>query len=265
MTIPAGPPDPHPNVLVPVLLTTVVLLHLTGSGELAGADLGWASAPHDPVTTAFGALRAVTAMSCHYLLALQTLAFVGRLLGRAGLVGWAHQLTPPPLRTTSRRLAGIGVTAITTLASPLPRAAADPLPGRAVMHAIDPSTSTAAVSVIAPASAEAQGSDQAGRATGETSGERAGSLEALDRDAAAGTATVRVTAVDTTARHVVGPGDHLWSIAETALVRQLGAPADDASIERYWHQLVLANPQLDDPDLVFPGDVIELPPVRHTG
>jgi nucleoid-associated protein YgaU len=52
----------------------------------------------------------------------------------------------------------------------------------------------------------------------------------------------------------VQPGDHLWNIAERT------APADVAT---YWRRLVELNrPRLadpDNPDLLFPGDVVVLP------
>jgi nucleoid-associated protein YgaU len=34
-----------------------------------------------------------------------------------------------------------------------------------------------------------------------------------------------------------------------------------AEVDGYWLRVVRANPQLGDPDLLFPGDVIVLPPV----
>ena len=64
--------------------------------------------------------------------------------------------------------------------------------------------------------------------------------------------------------HTVVSGDHLWSIAEATLIDRGGEP-DLAAIGRYWTQLRLANPQFEDPDLLFPGDVVVLPPTSHTG
>ena len=65
--------------------------------------------------------------------------------------------------------------------------------------------------------------------------------------------------------YVVGPGDNLWVIA----ARQLAAPGRSvaavpaAEIAPYWHGLIERNgPHLrsGDPNLIFPGEVIELPP-----
>ncbi len=48
-------------------------------------------------------------------------------------------------------------------------------------------------------------------------------------------------------RYVVAPGDTLWSIA----ARYLRAPW-------YWRQLWQANPEIDHPDRIYPGDVLVL-------
>lgn len=57
---------------------------------------------------------------------------------------------------------------------------------------------------------------------------------------------------------VVVPGDHLWRISEQHL-----DSADSAlEVAPYWHQVIEVNtPRLrsGDPDLIFPGEVIELP------
>lgn len=57
---------------------------------------------------------------------------------------------------------------------------------------------------------------------------------------------------------VVVPGDHLWKISEHHL-----DSADSAlEVAPYWRQVIEVNtPRLrsGDPDLIFPGEVIELP------
>ena len=58
---------------------------------------------------------------------------------------------------------------------------------------------------------------------------------------------------------VVAPGDHLWSIAERELAARLGRPPSDAEIVPYWVEVIALNPDLPDPDLVFPGMEIRLP------
>jgi hypothetical protein len=55
-------------------------------------------------------------------------------------------------------------------------------------------------------------------------------------------------------------GDSLWSIAERAL--DPGAP--DAAVDAAWRAVAAANARVvDDPDLIFPGTELALPPLPH--
>lgn len=58
------------------------------------------------------------------------------------------------------------------------------------------------------------------------------------------------------------PGDHLWALAEQRVSDARGGSADPSEIAPYWQRILDANPQLGDPDLIFPGDIIVLPPMR---
>lgn len=61
---------------------------------------------------------------------------------------------------------------------------------------------------------------------------------------------------------VVESGDHLWKIS----ARHLGPEATDGEIAPYWLEVVEANtPNLrsGDPDLIYPGEVVELPATRE--
>ena len=61
---------------------------------------------------------------------------------------------------------------------------------------------------------------------------------------------------------LVRPGDHLWSIAERR-VRAYQPDATDGDIAEYWLRLITANAaQVKDPDRIFAGQLIALPP-RH--
>ena len=61
----------------------------------------------------------------------------------------------------------------------------------------------------------------------------------------------------------VRPGDSFWSIAE-AVVGRAAPGSDRPTVGSYWSRLVSANrdrlPHPGDPDLLFPGDVVFLPP-----
>jgi resuscitation-promoting factor RpfA len=59
---------------------------------------------------------------------------------------------------------------------------------------------------------------------------------------------------------VVAPGDHLWKIS----ARHLEGMSAEMEVAPYWRTVVEVNtPTLrsGDPDLIFPGEVIELPPI----
>jgi hypothetical protein len=63
---------------------------------------------------------------------------------------------------------------------------------------------------------------------------------------------------------VVGPGDHMWSLAEQRLTVVRGRQVSDIEIAPYWLQVVgtnLSRIRSGDPDLIFPGEVLVLPPV----
>ncbi len=61
----------------------------------------------------------------------------------------------------------------------------------------------------------------------------------------------------------VGPGDHLWSIAEETLLDRWGRPSTDSETTTYWRRLTdhnrdrLVDP--DEPDLIYAGQILELP------
>ena len=57
-------------------------------------------------------------------------------------------------------------------------------------------------------------------------------------------------------------GDHLWKIS----ARHLESEAPDAAIAPYWRTVIDVNtPTLrsGDPDLIYPGEVIEMPDVNE--
>ena len=62
---------------------------------------------------------------------------------------------------------------------------------------------------------------------------------------------------------VVRPGDDLWSIAAQTIQLRLGRQPDRAEIAAYWLEVIATNrnrlPRPDDPSLLYPGDLIELP------
>jgi nucleoid-associated protein YgaU len=71
------------------------------------------------------------------------------------------------------------------------------------------------------------------------------------------------TAAPPPATWTIAPGDHLWKVAAETLAHAWSRPPTDAEVLPYWVAVIarnrhaLADPT--NPDLVFPGQVIELP------
>jgi nucleoid-associated protein YgaU len=134
--------------------------------------------------------------------------------------------------------------------------------GRVTLERIDPATlgtGTASLRLVAPEVPPAPGDGTSASALGGR-GPGTASLRALPRPPTlADSAAVPPMAPSSPTTHVVIAGDHLWSIAEARLAIHLGRTPSDAEIAPYWRVVVAANPQLDDPDLVFPGDTITVP------
>lgn len=77
----------------------------------------------------------------------------------------------------------------------------------------------------------------------------------------------KVTGDDTSGQvAVVSAGDHLWKLAAERLTEALGRSPTDAEVAPYWMDVVEANRariRSGDPDLIFPGEEIVLPPLRR--
>ena len=80
-------------------------------------------------------------------------------------------------------------------------------------------------------------------------------------DDAATTPPQELTAPSTTDRWLVEPGDNLWAIAETVIAERSATP-NRGSVAAYWSALLTANAdRLVDPDLIMPGQILDLPPL----
>ncbi|MFQ5523526.1 MAG: LysM peptidoglycan-binding domain-containing protein [Acidimicrobiia bacterium] len=62
---------------------------------------------------------------------------------------------------------------------------------------------------------------------------------------------------------VVTRGDHLWKISERHLEELMGREPSGAEVSPYWRQVIEVNRKAlrsGDPDLIYPGEVVTLPP-----
>lgn len=88
----------------------------------------------------------------------------------------------------------------------------------------------------------------------------------VDRGDGSSSTAVASEAPDDAANYVVQPGDNLWKVAERHLAELTGRSETDvasAEVGRYWARLVDHNRgrlRSGDPDLIYPGEHLTLPP-----
>lgn len=244
----------------------LAVLH-AGAGRLPGPPLFEPSrlpawfAHHDAAEATFALLRIAGLGTGWYLLAATALQILARTLRSRSLLRTANALSLPAVRRLGAGMVGLTLSASSAGAADLPSAPT------AVMH-----------HVVDPAGATLQRLPEAGRAMVRLprSGPTA-SLTRLDEGTSDDEAVLRrlpdapapeveprptpaAPAGSPTDTWTVTCGDHLWSIAAETLADHRGAPVSDDDVEPYWRQLLSAN-DLADPDLLFPGQTIVLPPV----
>ena len=64
-------------------------------------------------------------------------------------------------------------------------------------------------------------------------------------------------------RAVVRAGDNLWGIARASLTRVSATTPTEPEVARYWFTVIAANRSTlrsGDPSLIFPGEIVTLPP-----
>src|SRR5690606_86038 len=111
----ARPPDLPPTAVVPLLIVITLALHLAGPGPVVPAALSSPGEWSDwlgrtaPMEAAVACLRLMAVVCCYHLLAMQFITLLARAVHRPDLAHMADRLTPPQLRTSARRLAGIGL------------------------------------------------------------------------------------------------------------------------------------------------------------
>jgi hypothetical protein len=212
------------------LLTVVAIgLERAGDGVLAPpppAPEGWAAwaAGRTPLEAAAAVLRLVGLLAAGYLLAVTAIGLAAALLRRRRTVAVVARLSPPLVRW----LLGVGL-AGALAAGPAGAAAAGPPPTMVLLPDDEPSPPTTPPPAPVPSP------------------------------------SAPVAPPPAVAAVTLGPGDHLWSVAARTLAAAWGRVPSEREVAPYWRLVVERNraglPNPGDPDLVFPGEVVHLPPV----
>jgi hypothetical protein len=75
----------------------------------------------------------------------------------------------------------------------------------------------------------------------------------------------RATGLVDRTKVTVEPGDHLWSISERRMRQVKHGDVSDERVAVYWRTVIDRNVgriKSGDPDLIFPGETIVLPPSK---
>lgn len=193
----------------------------------------------DPGAAAFSLLRVAALGALWYLVAVTLLGLLLRLTGAARLAAVADRVTVAPVR---RLLAGVSLSLAATIAGP---AALLPVAGAAqsVTTTSTAPPATVTMHLVAP-------------------GETVAPVIPLPSVSDLPPPVIVPTALAAD-RWTVKPGECFWTIAESVLTRTWGRAPTDAEIVPYWQRLIAANRATlahpGDPDLIFPGQVFDVP------
>lgn len=272
--------------------------HGLGQAELAAPPLdpaGWGAwaAARAPAVMVIAILRLVVLGLCWYLVGVTTIGLVGRLLRAAQLVRYADALAVPWLRRLLQQGLGLALaTAMVTGAAGASSARTSHASGEAstgggaavtLRIADGPATATTVTAgpmgVLGPREVPPVGSTTAGRGDVPHADVRREPiplpLRLLAPQVSAAEAEAelppQVPAAEAEAElvpvrsHIVRAGDSLWRIAAQELADGLGRAPTDAEVVPYWRRVIAQNraglPDPDDPDLILPGQRVELPPL----
>ena len=249
-------------------LVMVELLAVAGLHALARLDTfaiewsdlsGWLE--NTAFEDAFGAVVLVGALVLAYWLLISTVSYLAASAsGRPAALGAVQWLTLPPIRRLVSRAVALSIAASAVAGSVVP-AVANLTGSTELVVEIDnegtlhpPGTEEGpeveddrGSDVIVPPHLQVPADDEA----------------AESEDVAPPEATI-----DGTIPHAVTVrrGDHLWSLSQQHLERVLGrSPLGEHEIARYWVRVIEANRvtiRSGDPDLIYPGETIQLPPVH---
>ena len=189
---------------------------------------------NDPVITAFEALRIVAIALAAYILIGTALGVAARVLR----LRWLATVTDAISTPLVKRLVAAAMGASLLTAPTAAPAAASPNGGDTSNNRTPP------VMVVIPDGAEAM---------------------SLSEPPAVPAPSTPTPPVPVTNEAVVRAGDNLWEIAESRLEDSWGRRPTNAELVSYWRDLIDRNASRfmrpGNANLVFPGQVMELPPV----
>lgn len=224
----------------------VPLGSVTGLGD-------WATAC-DPAVLAAGALRLAGQMACGYLLLATVIQVAADVFDYPWLTILARRVLPLALRHAASGGAGLGLAAGSVFWSSTAPVGAGPRPG--VELVADDEASPEASSEASPGAPSVTMTLLDAGPGPEASPATASATMRLLDPVPSSTSTGTTTAGDHEV-WVVSAGDSFWSIAEDVVGRGRRTRA-------YWDQLIAANRDRlavsDQPDLLFPGQRLTLPP-----
>lgn len=244
----------------------VFLVGLHGLGAAPGMQVDWA----DPVgwVRAASAEDALTAslrtigLGAGYWLLAGTVV-CGLLRHRTSAAPRVVRLlTIPSIRRLVDRALAVSL-AVSITATPLgPALAAEPTPEPTAV-AYDINRDGIPIPHLSPGEAvESEGDTSA-------AAEPDPDAAAAPADSAVATPLVMPPVVTTSApspsEYVVMAGDNLWVIAERRVTAVLDSDTSSAAVAGYWRRLIAENRQTlrsGDPNLIYPGEIVTLPPVE---
>lgn len=237
------------STLIPVL--AIMVLHRIG--ERAELRMSWDTRWLERVgpEVAVAALLRTVGLAMAYWMATSTVLYlIARVAGwtrMANTVGW---LTLPVVRRASDRLVA-GSLALATVAAP------------GVAWSNDPTPTTQPAPISMPAEYATPATTLPPSVVDQNPPAEPQSPPHLPPGGVDEPEIVIVA--DATLEVVVRPGDNLWDLAARRVTNVYGRSAADHEIAPYWVEVLHANGERirsGDPDLIYPGEVILLPPVR---
>jgi hypothetical protein len=247
------------DLLVVVLAEAalVVALHWIGSGANTvplGALVPWLQTS-DPTVVLVSLARLVGLGMAYWLLTTTVLYAFSYHLGPASLTRALHWVTLPVVRRVVQGVTAMSLTGA-SLIGPTVFVANPALAQQVVAAQTSPTT---------PSGTADQGTTDSGPYSPDAAGWPSGTT-ANDFWLPTGltASSIAIGAQAGTQNYTVVKGDHFWNIAKNHLQDTLKHKPTEDEVAHYWVKLVAANRatiRSGNPDLIYPQEVVKLPPV----